>query len=64
LSHSTSSVFVMFFQDRVLRTICHGWLRTSILLISASWVAKDYRHETLTPGCFFFFMLVAFLSYP
>jgi hypothetical protein len=37
LSHSTSSFFVMgFFQDRVLRTICPGWLLTTILLISAS----------------------------
>jgi hypothetical protein len=25
-----------FFQDRVSRTICQGWLRTVILLISAS----------------------------
>jgi hypothetical protein len=24
-----------FFQDRVLRTICLGWLQTAILLISA-----------------------------
>jgi hypothetical protein len=28
------------FQNRVLRTICLGWLRTTILLISASWVAR------------------------
>jgi hypothetical protein len=27
------------FRDRVSRTICSGWLRTEILLISASWVA-------------------------
>jgi hypothetical protein len=32
LSHSTSFVF----QDRVLHTICPGWLQTSILLISVS----------------------------
>jgi hypothetical protein len=37
LSHSTSSFFVMvIFQDRVSRTICLGWLSTTILLISAS----------------------------
>jgi hypothetical protein len=29
-----------FFQDRVSRTICLGWLGTVILLISTSWVAK------------------------
>jgi hypothetical protein len=29
-----------FFRDRVSRTICPGWLRTAILLISASWVAR------------------------
>jgi hypothetical protein len=27
-------------QDRILRTICLGWLLTVILLISASWVAR------------------------
>jgi hypothetical protein len=36
LSHSTSPVFCdRVFQDRVSRTICLGWLRTVILLISA-----------------------------
>jgi hypothetical protein len=29
-----------FFQDRVLRTTFQGWLWTTILLISASWVAR------------------------
>jgi hypothetical protein len=28
------------FQDRFSQTICQGWLQTSILLISASWVAR------------------------
>jgi hypothetical protein len=28
------------FQDRVSGTICPGWLRTAILLIFASWVAR------------------------
>jgi hypothetical protein len=28
------------FQDRILWTICLGWLQTEILLISASWVAR------------------------
>jgi hypothetical protein len=28
------------FQDRVSQTVCLGWLRTSLLLISASWVAR------------------------
>jgi hypothetical protein len=36
------------FQDRVSWTICLGWIRTAILLISASWVARitgvSYRH--------------------
>jgi hypothetical protein len=39
---------VGYFWDRVLRTICPGWLRTLILLISASWVARiTDRYETL-----------------
>jgi hypothetical protein len=29
-----------YFWDRVLWTICLGWLQTTILLISASWVAR------------------------
>jgi hypothetical protein len=29
-----------FFQDRVSRTICLGWIWTMILLIAASWVAR------------------------
>jgi hypothetical protein len=35
-----------FFRERVLWTICPGWLRTVILLISASWVARitDVNH--------------------
>jgi hypothetical protein len=41
LSHSTSLfLWWVFLGDRVLRTICLGWLPTSILLICASWVAR------------------------
>jgi hypothetical protein len=29
-----------FFGDRVFQTICPGWLRTSVLWISASWIAR------------------------
>jgi hypothetical protein len=39
LSHSASPLGGRFFRDRVSKTICRGWLRTAILLISASWVA-------------------------
>jgi hypothetical protein len=37
-----SALFLVmgFFWDRVLQTICSGWLWTVILLISASWVAR------------------------
>jgi hypothetical protein len=38
MSHSHSCVGC--FLDRVLGTICPGWLQTSILIISASWVAR------------------------
>jgi hypothetical protein len=36
-----------FFRNRVLQTIWLGWIRTVILLISASWVAKVtvMRHQ-------------------
>jgi hypothetical protein len=35
-----SLFWVAFFQDRVSRTICSGWLQIVILLISAFWVAR------------------------
>jgi hypothetical protein len=41
LRHSISPIFCDgFFRDRVSGTICPGWLQTSILLISVSWVAR------------------------
>jgi hypothetical protein len=43
LSHSSSpfcGFFFFFFLYRVRKTICPGWLQTTILLISASWVAR------------------------
>jgi hypothetical protein len=38
LNHFTNPFLWRVFQDRVSRTICLGWLRTTILLISTSWV--------------------------
>jgi hypothetical protein len=35
-SHSQPFFMMNYFQDRVSQTICLGWLRTMILLISAS----------------------------
>jgi hypothetical protein len=45
-SGPTTFFWWWIFQDRVSRTICPGWLRTVILLISASWVARitDVSH--------------------
>jgi hypothetical protein len=44
------------FGDGVLQTICLGWLRTAILLISASWVARitgvSHRCPALFPLLF------------
>jgi hypothetical protein len=40
LRHSISPFLWWVFWDRVLWTICPGWLRTMILLISASQVAR------------------------
>jgi hypothetical protein len=39
-SHSTSPFLDRIFQDRVSRTVCLDWLWTSILLVSASQVAR------------------------
>jgi hypothetical protein len=35
------SFFFFFFWDRVLQTTCPGWFWTAILLIFASWVARN-----------------------
>jgi hypothetical protein len=42
------------FRNRVSRTICPGWPRTAILLISASWVARitGVSHQHLAHGSF------------
>jgi hypothetical protein len=42
------------FRDRVLLTICPGWLQTTILLISDSWVAKiiGVSHQHLARNTF------------
>jgi hypothetical protein len=44
------------FQDRVLQTICPGWLWTMILLISASWVVRIIKmtHQRLASFTFMF----------
>jgi hypothetical protein len=55
-SHSTSpfcEVF-FFFQDRVSQTIGPGWLRTSILLIPASWVTRITGMNHQCPAHFSF----------
>jgi hypothetical protein len=46
LSHSTSPFCVKYFRDRISWTICLGWLRTIIILIPVSWVARitDVSH--------------------
>jgi hypothetical protein len=53
LSYSSSSFCIGFFQDRVSRTICLGWLRTVIFLISASRVARitGMSHQCLASCC-------------
>jgi hypothetical protein len=49
LSHSTRHFWEGFFLDRVLQTICPGWLQTSVFLISASLVGRitDMSHWCL-----------------
>jgi hypothetical protein len=53
LSHSTSPFFCdEYFRDRVSRAIYPGWLRTMILLISASWVARVTGMNHQPPALF------------
>jgi hypothetical protein len=42
-----------FFQDRVLQTLCRGWLQIVILLISAFWVARITGVSHWCPECIF-----------
>jgi hypothetical protein len=50
------------FWDRVSRTICLGWLQTTILLIFASWVLGLQEWATST-GFFFFFFKEAYTHF-
>jgi hypothetical protein len=47
-----------FFWDRILPTICRGWLRTAIFLISASWGVRitGVSHQHLAKMLLFFFL--------
>jgi hypothetical protein len=49
LSHSTSPFLWRVFWDKVSQTICLGWLRTAVLLISTSWIVRitDVSHQRL-----------------
>jgi hypothetical protein len=50
LSHSTSPFCEGFFWDRILQTICQGWLWTSVLLIAAFWIASITGVSHRCPG--------------
>jgi hypothetical protein len=55
LSHIASPFLWWFlFWDRVSWTICLGWLRTMILLISASWVARITGVSHPVPSLYIF----------
>jgi hypothetical protein len=44
------------FWDRVLRTICPGWLQTTILLISVSWVTRITDVSYQCPASYYDFL--------
>jgi hypothetical protein len=50
-----------FFQDNVCQTIWPGWLRTTILLISASWEARIIGMSHGCPSSFLPSFLLSFL---
>jgi hypothetical protein len=53
------------FSDRVSRAICLGWLRTAILLISASWVARIIGVSHWCPASIhLFFAQIKALPFP
>jgi hypothetical protein len=49
LSHTSSPFSSGYFEDGISQTICLGWPRTAILLVSASQVARipDISHQHL-----------------
>jgi hypothetical protein len=53
-----------FFQDKVLQTICLGWLWTVILLISASWVVRITGGSHLCLAMYSFFETGSHLCSP
>jgi hypothetical protein len=49
LSKSISHFYVRNFRDRVSWTVCPGWIQTTYILMSASWVAmiRGMNHQHL-----------------
>jgi hypothetical protein len=48
--HPALFLWRVFSRDRVSRNYCSGWLWTTILLISASWVARITDIESAVIG--------------
>jgi hypothetical protein len=59
LSHTSSPFCSGYFGDGVSRSICPGWSQTSILSVSASWVARI----TVMSQLIDFFFKVLFVCY-
>jgi hypothetical protein len=55
---------VRYFRDSILRTICLGWLQTTILLISASWVASVTGVSHWRPAWAFIFICASLFVCP
>jgi hypothetical protein len=64
LSHFASPFVWSFFEDRVWGTICIGWLRISILLIFASWIATitGVSHRLPAKNLFYYLIRGSLLS--
>jgi hypothetical protein len=63
LNHSPALSLRRVFWDRFSRTICLGWLWTTILLISASWVASITGVSHWHPASILILMLSLNITY-
>jgi hypothetical protein len=54
---------VWYCQDRVFQAVCPGWLQTTIILISASWVTRITGVSHWYPACYSYFGNVGLTKY-
>jgi hypothetical protein len=63
LSHSTSPLLGWVFSERVLGTVCPGWLQNMLFLISASWVVRITGMSHWCMACCMIFLMFYWIQF-